>query len=313
MEKLREVFLKAGIGNYGVLFLSKDDINRYKEIEKSTINEISLRNNFTEFESNIENRSFFNYIEEKTRDDEFVLMASIAVPYDISDCTIPNGFGKIAGFAWGEDYHIRVRRLMNAAITEFILNYKIKSDKFECFVDTSPFIDREIAYLCGLGSYGKNHMLIHNQLGTNFNIGFFYIILDKPLEIQSSFIKERLYDGCKDCDLCSIACPSKICGNERMNRMKCVSYLTQTKKELNEHEMKLIGNRLYGCDTCQIVCKSNMKLDKSKELYALNLSNLSHMTQRQFKEMYGNTSFAWRGVTIFKRNAKIVEKNSSNY
>ena len=201
-----------------------------------------------------------------------------------------------------------------------------------CFVDTSDYIDRELAFLCGLGNYGKNQMLIHPDLGTQFHIGHLYIILNarvdhllSRMESETELNRRRLYRGCQNCEKCVKACPAQICGTIQMNRLKCISYLTQTKKKLTFKEMKMIGNKLYGCDICQNVCPANLLQNKSSvnplnidhwqlsDFEGIELLETLRLSQRAFKRQYGERGFAWRGVKIFKRNVLIAMGNSGDH
>ena len=87
---------------------------------------------------------------------------------------------------------------------------------------------------------------------------------------------------------------------------KCISYLTQLKRELTEEEMFLVGKNLYGCDVCQKVCIKNKGF--INEVYDINISmpeikDILNMSNRQFKEKYGKTAMGWRGASVIKRNA----------
>ena len=87
---------------------------------------------------------------------------------------------------------------------------------------------------------------------------------------------------------------------------KCISYITQLKRELTEEEMFLVGKNLYGCDVCQRVCAKNKGF--INEVYVINISmpeirEILYMSNRRFKGKYGKTAMGWRGASVIKRNA----------
>jgi epoxyqueuosine reductase len=91
--------------------------------------------------------------------------------------------------------------------------------------------------------------------------------------------------------------------------MACISYLTQKKENLNKAEAANIGGQIYGCDLCQICCPMNNTKNRLKELSREELFDMLSMEEGHFKERFGHTAMAWRGLTHFKRNLKIVMEN----
>jgi epoxyqueuosine reductase len=123
---------------------------------------------------------------------------------------------------------------------------------------------------------------------------------------------EPALDGCGDCTLCLDACPTgALVQPGQLNAQACIAYLTQTKGFLPDPYRYKIGNRLYGCDTCQTVCPKNRKRhfdhheefrpdpEKVKPL----LKPLLTMSNREFKETFGRMSGSWRGKKPIQRNA----------
>ncbi|MBF4695686.1 epoxyqueuosine reductase [Fusibacter ferrireducens] len=325
------ILSQAQLSYYDFLYMGLESIKKMRAHERALIEDIQLDPFRTEFEPEPHKRSFFNMLEKKIKPGESLMLFSVALPYPRQTTGLSKSLGVVDGSSWYYDYHYHLRARMDNALKIFSEIEGIRIKESDCFVDTSDYIDRELAFLCGLGSYGKNHMLIHPELGTQFHIGHMYMILGEQehslfskVESESALNARRHYTGCKECDKCVKACPAGICGVLKMNRLKCISYLTQTKRALTLDEMKRMRNRIYGCDICQNACPSNRARDENKT----NLRHIDHwlvndfegidlleslkLSQRAFKRQYGERGFAWRGGKIFKRNILIAIGNSKD-
>ncbi|THF72650.1 tRNA epoxyqueuosine(34) reductase QueG [Cohnella fermenti] len=213
--------------------------------------------------------------------------------------------GILSRSAWGEDYHHvlndRLKRLGDW------LAEKVPEARALSMVDTGALSDRAVAERAGIGWSGKNCFVMSRELGTWTYLGEMITNLplppDRPVE-----------DSCGDCTRCIDACPTgALVGPGQLNAQRCVSYLTQTKGILSEEAMEKIGNRLYGCDTCQIVCPVNRGIDIGRhaelqpdpEIAKPLLVPLLSMGNREFKEKFGSSAAAWRGRKPIQRNALI--------
>lgn len=255
-----------------------------------------------------------NSIFENLGADQATVIA-IAVPYLLSSGFPCPGasYGKIENFAWDYDYHVEVKKIIMELLTQMESQYNQKFDHYEICIDHSPYNDREVGFYAGLGSVGKNHLLIHPQMGTHFFIGYLvikdYLLFDQLPEHQN--LETTCYSGCEACDLCLKACPTKVCGFESVDIKACVSELTQTKSWISEENRVVFNKQIYGCSICQEVCPSNRS---SKSEYILSghtqnwveLFELLKLTSAQFKAKYGYMGFAWRSLWVYKRNALIV-------
>ncbi|MGB3366385.1 MAG: QueG-associated DUF1730 domain-containing protein [Acidaminobacteraceae bacterium] len=261
---------------------------------------------------------------------------TILIPYELESNISRNDVVDIVSIvsnnAWEIDYHSQLKEKL-LQIAEYLRSF-FDDLEYECVVDTSPLIDRRIAYECSLGCYGKNTFLINETLGTAFYIGSLLVnkrlsqinILkaenieyNTPKEISN---KKNLYRNCSicaDCDLCVKHCPGNaLDGKYTIDSNKCISYLTQKKGILSYDERKLISNRLYGCDICQKVCPyNNTDFEIAKE-YRRTSSNvvdaieLIKTSNKQLRKIYRTSGFIWRGPNILKRNALINIGNSKN-
>lgn len=209
--------------------------------------------------------------------------------------------GNISSYAYGKDYHKVLKELAKPAMD--ILNQN--GYKAEVFADTGDLPDRHLAYLAGLGFKGKNHCLIHPKFGSFVFIG--YILTDCPLEEDAP-----LECSCANCGKCIDACPSQALSSGNFD--DCLSYVTQKKGELTEKEQELIksSGTIWGCDICQRVCPHNQSapnaaLDAFSNDLITNLTVPENITNREFKALFGDRAFSWRGKNVLIRNQKILE------
>ena len=236
-----------------------------------------------------------------------VIGLSYNVDYKMDDSNILKG--SLSKSSWGIDYH----KVLREKIEELIHEIRKEID-FNCkyFVDTGPLVDRELAKKAGIGYYGKNCSIINKEYGSFIFFG--YILTDLDIDIEERVVE----DECGDCNLCVKACPANsLDGKNSMNPKRCISYLTQTKEIIPEELMEKMGIRIYGCDTCQLICPKNKGVKKSThrefipELTKgiIEIEELLNMTNRQFKEKYGSMAGSWRGKNILKRNSIIALGN----
>ena len=213
--------------------------------------------------------------------------------------------GVISRSAWGEDYHRVLRNRLQQL--EAFISAKVTNARMLSMVDTGALVDRAVAERAGMGWVGKNCAVITPEWGSWVYLG--EMITNLPFPVDTP-----IWDECGECTICIDACPTgALVGPKQLNAQLCISYLTQTKR-LIEDEMKAkIGNRLYGCDTCQVVCPKNKSLNwthqqefqPEAELVKPLLIPLLQLTNQQFKAKYGKSAASWRGKTPIQRNAII--------
>ncbi len=217
--------------------------------------------------------------------------------------------GIMARSAWGEDYHHVLRDRL--AKLESWLKERVPGTRVESMVDTGALSDRAVAERAGIGWSAKNCAIISPKLGSWIYLGEMITNLPLPPDVPVT-------EGCGSCTKCIDACPTgALVGPGELNAKRCISFVTQTKDMVSDEFMRKIGNRLYGCDTCQVVCPVNRgknwthqpELQPDNELAKPLLVPLLEMGNRQFKEAYGRTSSAWRGRKPIQRNAVIALGN----
>lgn len=214
--------------------------------------------------------------------------------------------GIFARASWGMDYHT----LLNDRLEKLGAFIKSHDSDVEMknMVDTGVLSDREVARRSGLGYIGKNGFMINPNVGTYSYLG--EMITSYPFPPD-----EELIDSCGDCNLCVDRCPTgALKGDGQLDSQKCISFLTQTKGFLPDEHRSKIGNRLYGCDTCQQVCPRNKGINTDHhedivlepEILKPELTGLLEISNKDFKATYGHLAGVWRGKKPIQRNAIIA-------
>ena len=237
---------------------------------------------------------------------ESIIAIAVAYPSRMQDA--PQGKkgerrGIFCRASWGVDYHTAVRerlQLLEAWLTERVPGVKMKS-----MVDTGELVDRAVAERAGIGWSAKNCSVITPEFGSYVYLGELMTNIpfapDTPME-----------DECGDCTLCIDVCPTgAIFAPGQLNSQRCIAFLTQTKGFLPDEFRTKIGNRLYGCDTCQTVCPKNKgklnwihdEFTPDPELAKPLLQPLLNMSNKSFKTKFGHVSGSWRGKKPIQRNA----------
>lgn len=158
--------------------------------------------------------------------------------------------GYISRYALGRDYHKLIRKrlaLLAKKITE-----KIGPFGYRAFADSAPILEKPLAEKAGLGWIGKNTNLINRKAGSWFFLGEIFTNIALPID-------SPVTNHCGTCKACIDICPTKaIVGPYQLDARRCISYLTIELKDAIPKELRpLMGNRIYGCDDCQIVCPWN--------------------------------------------------------
>ncbi|MBB5326304.1 epoxyqueuosine reductase [Anoxybacillus tepidamans] len=205
--------------------------------------------------------------------------------------------------SWGRDYHDILRERLKK-LEDFILA-KVPNAKVKSMVDTGELADRAVAERAGIGWSGKNCSIITPEFGSYVYLGEMITTIPFPPDVP---IENR----CGTCTRCIEACPTgALVQGGQLNSQRCIAFLTQTKGFLADEFRDKIGNRLYGCDTCQTVCPENKgkdfhlhpEMEPDPEVVKPLLKPLLHITNREFKEKFGLISGSWRGKKPIQRNA----------
>lgn len=205
--------------------------------------------------------------------------------------------------SWGTDYHVVLKKKLD--MLEEFLRSKHEDIRTKSMVDTGELSDRAVADRAGIGFSAKNCMIITPEFGSYVYLA--EMITNVPFEPD-----EKIEDQCGTCNKCVDSCPTGALVNPgQLNSQRCISFLTQTKGFLPDEFRSKIGNRLYGCDTCQTVCPINKgkdfhlhpEMEPDPEIAKPLLKPLLTISNREFKEKYGHVSGSWRGKKPIQRNA----------
>jgi len=164
----------------------------------------------------------------------------------------------ISRYARGRDYHKLIRKRLQQ-LAERIGDLAGPMG-YRAFVDSAPVLERALAEKAGLGWIGKNTMLLNKKAGSWFFLG--ELFTDLPLPIDTP-----VTGHCGSCTACLDICPTQaFVGPNQLDARRCISYLTiELKGSIPEHLRSAIGNRVFGCDDCQLICPWNKFSQLSQE------------------------------------------------
>ena len=161
------------------------------------------------------------------------------------------GLAYISRYALGRDYHKLMRRRLKRLARK--IEARVGPFGYRCLVDSAPALEKALARNAGLGWIGKHTNLINPKAGSYFFLGEIYT--DLPLEKDPPFGGQH----CGRCTACMDICPTAaIVAPQQLDARRCISYLTiELKGAIPAPLRPLIGNRVYGCDDCQLICPWN--------------------------------------------------------
>ena len=233
----------------------------------------------------------------------------VAAPYPE---TFPDNFVapfrslKVAGYAQGEDYHFWLKQKLEGVVASLKQHYP--TDDFFIATDSSPILERDLAYRAGLGWVGKNTCLIDQKRGSFFLLG------EILTTISLSAPEMPHPDRCGTCTRCIDACPTgALVAPRKMDARLCISYLTIESKDIPDQDLRpKIGDHFFGCDICQTVCPWNDKPIVAAPDQTETLRELKYILSAPDEELQSHIkrSPLERSRAIgLKRNAIIVAAN----
>ncbi len=158
----------------------------------------------------------------------------------------------ISRYALGRDYHKLMRKRL-ACLAKKIESFAADTYNYRAFVDSAPVLERALAEKAGLGWIGKNTLLLNRKAGSWFFLGEIYTNLPLPIDTPQAS------KHCGTCHACLDVCPTRAFVKPYvLDARRCISYLTIELKDAIPLELRpLMGNRVFGCDDCQLVCPWN--------------------------------------------------------
>ena len=221
------------------------------------------------------------------------------------------GLGYVSRYALGRDYHKIMRRAL-ARLAES-LAARIGPFGYRVCVDSAPVLEKALAREAGLGWIGKHTNLLARDAGSWFFLG--EILTDLPLPLDAAATAH-----CGSCQACIPACPTAaIIAPYRLDARRCISYLTIEHRSAIPVELRAqLGNRIYGCDDCQLVCPWNKFARTAAHpdfkvrhgLDAPRLPDLFGWTEAQFDERLRGSAIYRIGFERWSRNIAVALGNA---
>lgn len=219
--------------------------------------------------------------------------------------------GYISRYALGRDYHRLMRnRLQDLAEA---IEKELGAFGHRVFVDSGPVMEKPLARNAGLGWIGKHTNLLSREAGSWFFLGELLVSIPLPVDTPPE-------DHCGSCTACLDACPTgAIVGPYRLDARRCLSYLTiENEGPIPEEYRSALGNRIYGCDDCQLVCPWNKYAQFTREaafeprhgLDAPRLVDLFAWTESEFLDRLAGSAIRRIGHERWLRNIAVALGNA---
>lgn len=218
---------------------------------------------------------------------------------------------QVSIYARGRDYH-KVLRARLQKLAER-LGEAVGPFGHRVFTDSAPVLEVELASRSGIGWRGKHTLTLHREAGSMFFLGEIYIDLALP-------VSEPVTAHCGQCSACIDACPTgAIVAPHRVDARRCISYLTIEHDGAIPLELRpLIGNRIYGCDDCQLICPWNKFAQKSTvvdfdprpELRTPSLLQLWAWDEAEFLRRTEGSAIRRIGHQRWQRNLAVASGNA---
>lgn len=219
----------------------------------------------------------------------------------------------VSRYALGRDYHKLIRKRLQkfaSHLTELLGKFG-----YRVFTDSAPVLEKALAEKAGLGWMGKHSNILNRQHGSWFFLGEIFTDLELPCEPPQS-------DHCGDCTACIDVCPTKaIIKPYVVDARRCISYLTIEHHSAIPLEFRrAMGNRIYGCDDCQLLCPWNRFATRSREQDFNSRHNLSDIelldcfnwTEQQFLDRFEGSPIRRIGYQSWRRNIAVALGNAAN-
>jgi epoxyqueuosine reductase len=219
--------------------------------------------------------------------------------------------GYVSRYALGRDYHKVLRNRLQKLIGR--MRDDFGSHVFRAFTDSAPVLEVALAAKAGLGWRGKHTLLLDRDAGSYFFLGEIYTDLPLPTTPPTT-------EHCGSCTRCIDACPTgAIIGPYRVDARRCISYLTiEHPGSIPEELRPLMGNRVYGCDDCQLVCPWNKYAEIGIEpdfavrnkLDGATLVHLFAWTEAEFEDKLAGSAIRRIGHERWLRNVAVALGNA---
>ncbi|MBI6549274.1 tRNA epoxyqueuosine(34) reductase QueG [Xenorhabdus lircayensis] len=225
--------------------------------------------------------------------------------------------GYISRYSLGRDYHKLLRQRLKKLgdkIQDYCIAHEYQGTlNFRPFVDSAPIMERPLAAKAGLGWVGKHSLILNRESGSWFFLG--ELLIDLPLPIDTPQEEQ-----CGRCVACMTTCPTgAIVEPYTIDARRCISYLTiELEGVIPEEFRPLMGNRIYGCDDCQLICPWNRFSQLTDEadfspraaLHAPELLNLFSWNEEKFLRITEGSAIRRIGYLRWLRNISVALGNA---
>lgn len=234
----------------------------------------------------------------------------VAVNYNPGQGGSVSGAGRVARYAWGDDYHEHIKpRLYDLADW---LRDTVPGCRTRCGLDTVPVMEKELAARAGIGWMGKHTCVINEQIGSWLLLGEVLTTLDLPSDAPAA-------DRCGTCTRCIDACPTgAITGAYQLDATRCISYLTiEHSGPIDQQLQQKLGDWVFGCDICQEVCPWNSGAPIASDQRSrgrildgtMPLRDILDWREHEPNPTISGTAIKRVKLPVLQRNARIVAAN----
>ena len=212
----------------------------------------------------------------------------------------------ISRYTLGRDYHKVMRQKLQKLCSK--IQQSAQETEYRVFTDSAPVLEVALAEKSGLGWRGKHTLLINKDHGSWFFLGEIYTNLPLPIDTPTT-------NHCGTCTACIDICPTQaITAPYEVGARRCISYLTiELKSAIPVKFRSLIGNRVYGCDDCQLTCPWNKFAETTQEtdfnvrhgLDDISLVDCFSWSEEEFKQKMAGSAIYRIGYTQWLRNIAV--------
>lgn len=218
----------------------------------------------------------------------------------------------ISRYALGRDYHKVLRRRLAKLAAR--IDASFAGHQYRAFTDSAPVLEKALGHKAGLGWIGKHTLLLDREVGSWFFLGEIYT--NAPLSPDPDSAEQ---DECGKCSACMTVCPTNAITDAKvLDARRCISYLTIEHKGTIPHAFRApMGNRIFGCDDCQLFCPWNREAPHAEEpdfqprhgLADADLLALFELTEDEFLAMTQGSALRRIGYEQWQRNLSIALGN----
>lgn len=236
----------------------------------------------------------------------------LATNYFHEDMPDAGGTGRIARYAWSNDYHEVIRPRLEKLAESMVE----AGGTQRCFVDSGPVMERDWAAACGVSWHGKSTMGLHPELGTWFFLSVILTTLDFAPDAP-------LPDRCGRCTRCIDACPTQaITAPYQLDARRCISFLTiENKGPIPEEFREAMGDRIFGCDDCLDACPWNRfarasrdaALQPRRDILRKPLRDFLSLDEAGFKALFRGSPILRAKRRGFLRNVCVALGNTGTH